>query len=67
MLILKKCVFIDFRERGEKERNIDMRKTLISCLLYAHLSEDRIHKQSMCPVWESNPQPFVVGDNASDS
>ena len=61
-----------FRKRQEeaererlRERNIDMRETLISCLLELAPTGDRTHNLGACPDWESNLSPISLWVDAS--
>ena len=59
--------FIAFIERGrgkERKRNIDVRETLIVCLLIHGPTGDQTHNLGMCPDQELNLQPFGLWDDA---
>ena len=58
-------VYIDFREKGKKERegNVDVRNS--DCLSPVHSPiGGQIHNLGMCPDQRSNPQHFGIQDDA---
>ena len=60
------CLFVYLKERGRsKERETSTRERNI-CQLpsVCTLTMGQTCNLGMCPDWESNPQPFGVGDNA---
>ena len=59
------CSLLLEREEGrERERNIDVRETVIGLPPVHAPTRNQTHNLGMCPDWESNPQPFGVWDDA---